>query len=1166
MHWLARGICLLLAAALFVQGAMCLLRKDRLNPVGILNLLLATVGGFFCFSLRSGAIICSSELGILFTQGTWTTRLARMAIALLCICGGLCWLSTRAVRCRAQGWRFKTAILLIGLAIGATAWFQFAVIEGDVHLTVPLEVRYYSLWSFPLLWLLVCFSESILVLLNGKAVWDQIWSPALVIAPVALYGLGWQEIADPFTSAPLMRLLWIGTAFLAFPLAIGMSVWKWLHRVPSVVRWLIGGLVAAAAAVTLAYAGRSIDDQTGYQTPFLPLLGLWTVVAAVDAIIQVVLITRSVRAARAAYAPAHNDIALAAFQHWEARGRPPGSSEEDWEYAIRTLPAHRQAELYTPFVLAAVLGVVGLAVFDLFFLSVFAPGLDLLIAFAAWFTLTEFYARGAVSRIPLWLLKLSRLAEPGIASGLKKAGGWIVSWGRPAAPPASDDSAKTSTWAQTLKSAFKNALGILAAVVLLVVGSEVFNYGNTVVEPFTNPGDERLGTQLAQSIVVDLNRIWSDFPESVSLTGHEKDRPQQGGRGEPSPNITIGSGENSLGTAISGGNDVSLLGVKIPLGSIAAVVQGPVRRLFRVDQITGGLFPAESADGKTHFRAVAMSNRGAIWSADDFPAAQSADCPAQDKEPVETLAWRIALRIAADASDSGITQSEAAFQEFDQGIQHARRYELDGQWGELEQAISCFQGAIASDQTFAEARYRLALTLQKSGQPLRAADALLGLSRDKPGYVKGVLKRADIIYNLTYPSGPAVAPPISVPDASGEAELLLHEVAEQNSDATPVERRTAYIGLCLCRLDADRGMVKNKRLESIPRTGFYLPYYYCKRAEALRATAMPLFQQDGEAATLEAGVMNMLGNCLWIHNQRLRTGTSDSVTSGLYCEGPDAIDVSSPDLRTSVPLLSWTSPIGFYSIPYYAAAMRLAPDDTTFACNHASAELRLTADTRPMRALRRDSAQQFAIGNLFESAAVNAPASHPDRAPEWAALYFDLAVQNFESAVGLNPGSTDALNAYADGIWQWSLLALRRKVQGPTSEQLSTAEKHIRQALLYLSLRADIEQVTYLETTLAEVLLAEGKPEEAGKELAQLDGKVSRSPGAIEYYWARAQASVCAAKLQPDSAEAYMKQADNAVASLQFIENSSEFKPFASHPEKLEKANMERNCFPPAIQ
>ncbi len=44
----------------------------------------------------------------------------------------------------------------------------------------------------------------------------------------------------------------------------------------------------------------------------------------------------------AAYEPTHEEIALVAYQYWEARGRQGGSSEEDWHRAEHELRSKAQ--------------------------------------------------------------------------------------------------------------------------------------------------------------------------------------------------------------------------------------------------------------------------------------------------------------------------------------------------------------------------------------------------------------------------------------------------------------------------------------------------------------------------------------------------------------------------------------------------------------------------------------------------------------------------------------------------------------------------------------------------------------------------------------------------------------------------------------------------------
>jgi hypothetical protein len=1126
MNWLATGLGVSLAAALLIQGFICVFGDSRLTRVGIQSLLLAGVSLFFCFALQSGAVVPGSEFGVIFVQGGWNTFLLGVCIVAVSYCGGLFWLSTRECAaieqsapesgCVPPSRRMIANVCGLGVLAGIAACFHMSVIPADAHFVGPLAVRQFGLW-YPqlLLWLAVCLSQSILALLGQRGRLHGLLFLCLLIVPVALYALGWQEVGDYFTSDPYSRAGLLLVVFTAFPAAVGLSVWMALAPKPATVNdvaetaasgrfGFIGRKIRIAisaiasvlvAAILFAYGSSCASDwNCAIEDHREPLFLAWLVLSAVHAAFVIRRAVRHHRQAFESYVPDPAEIA-ALVRHLRAESRlPEGTPDaEVEEHAAARLRARGPVVHRERYFRALLLCCLAASLFDLIYSSVLGAGIDLLLAFACWFLLAESISQGAVFRIGRWTVHHARGAFDfcwplfrharslimfrrwSTRASSPQAGKEAVAADTPPAapaPPAASAQAASkdsSSWG----AAAAIVIRTLAVIALLVACSEALHYKSTVIETFADPdldskpaaksgGDsgapaeaknQRLGDQLSRLLVEELGKMRADIPELVIVSGqgsgisaNPRDKgPAAAGGGT---NRLVPSEGNSFASAVAGSNQLDLFGLKIPLGSLALLVQVPVRYIFSVEEITGSLYKDTTGED-TEWRAVAVSSRGKVWSvrysSNDKPRTDvacdvSAGLP---NTPIRVLARDLAFRITAEQPDSGMTQSPEAFASFDRGVYHLREYDHRGRHGDLHTAIACFKEATSIDQGFADGWYQLAVAYERDHEPVRAATTLGEISNDKAIYVKSLLRRADLLANAQdfYEVPPPVVPPRSDRlSGSQEAQRIWYRVAEEEPKATALERRQAYAGICQSLLSqeardlgniyyeatrrktlaangaASRGaqlvQVAGEALGQVRPTNFYLPYYFCKRAEALYASTPDSGRADSDAREMEESVLNLLGGSVALHNQRTLQqkrpapvawtarpfsrfvqmfagsprewknpaddamanpgesthpgatrsgGLADPSITDIVCDDQE-IDVSW--LRADrIGFLAWNSPIQRLALPYYAAAGRLAPDHTMIACNYASTAFDAIGDPEPLRSLRQNLERQIAIGD-----------------------------------------------------------------------------------------------------------------------------------------------------------------------------------------------------------
>jgi len=175
-----------------------------------------------------------------------------------------------------------------------------------------------------------------------------------------------------------------------------------------------------------------------------------------------------------------------------------------------------------------------------------------------------------------------------------------------------------------------------------------------------------------------------------------------------------------------------------------------------------------------------------------------------------------------------------------------------------------------------------------------------------------------------------------------------------------------------------------------------------------------------------------------------------------------------------------------------------------------------------------------------------------------AANYYRLTLQEYESAIEQSPSNLDALNGYAYTFWSWRRRAFAEKSpDGPEPEMALKAEKYARQAVrLARDNVTKADETTYL-STLGEVLLGQGRVEEAREVLKQAVPKTPQRAAFDEIRWDLAQADLCARSTNESlklglNGEELLKEAVTQLKTIREHAQGRENLKYAGLPESLD--------------
>jgi hypothetical protein len=179
--------------------------------------------------------------------------------------------------------------------------------------------------------------------------------------------------------------------------------------------------------------------------------------------------------------------------------------------------------------------------------------------------------------------------------------------------------------------------------------------------------------------------------------------------------------------------------------------------------------------------------------------------------------------------------------------------------------------------------------------------------------------------------------------------------------------------------------------------------------------------------------------------------------------------------------------------------------------------------------------------------------------------YFKSSLHEYKRAIDLEPDFLDALNGYAYTFWEWRLTSLENSaVPAPPETYASLAEKYARRQVRIARERRRNDYLNNAEDTLAEVLAAQGRFNEAVQmtQEALHDLNDHMINGSDEVRWDAAQAGLCAA-VNESSLPARRMAYDFALQRLQEIrsrENLGEPRLFVEYPAVLDPLRRSAFC------
>ncbi len=1106
-------------ALLFGEGLSILVRA-RVMPyvrwLGLLTIFLAGLGGIGQALSFWGVFVFSPEFSLVMVQG----NLARLGLSLiifgLAVSFGVSWHLARAAAAWPSRWPW---LLTGGIIVGLVSTFGIQPINPEE--TEPFFVVYaYNLWWPPLLiWFGVCLVEIYATLLRIKNRWACRWLTTLGVAGLSLLALRQPGLSDS------LQVLWIACLLLVVPLNTILAAKKGFGWI-----WLVLPLPAALAFSQLKLRLRK----------FKPWLNLgWVIIATlmVSSLLGLLLaLIFGLWLWLEGEWFAENRIfsvlfGVSAFGFWSgwlllALGLADGPPL----YQKQRAGILKESRLtLRQIVLLGSLTFLAFSLTGFFYLAAIDPSVALVIFFLAWTLLSEVAARGLFHQ--LWRLQ--------------REGKLFNKEGRVKFYRAGQRLSSGLGRLTQVNSIPVMIVKVLLGLAVLIILSEVTNAGKVTIQPFSAFGfrDEKYGEVMANRVFVNLGLLTQQLQPDIIVPSPGSPNPSSKQKSKFSYVMLTSS---SVDAALAESPDLDLYGVKIPLNLLVTPLQQPVRSLLGVNIINGSI-----QQDRDKYMARAYSSQGMTWQVDysiistrlseDKNFAQKVEQSADDalSNLAEELAFKIIRQEPALAA-LGMTDSWLAFDVFQEGIRNLNNSDFD----DLTAAIQNFREATKRDPRFAIAYYRLGLALQDDGQPAAAAEAFRASLVANPEFAPGYNALAYLLYNFdsyaNYYSSPAAVLPQSPADYTtrwsrdSEARRLWQSlILLPEAMATLPDRASAYYGLCLYTANYEEPT--------------QLAYFYCQQAERLYQELPSALRSTPSIKQAEASVLTLLGIILSKTENIYFTFPGDTwVCYASYFDNQGQI----------LPPRIYYSVYQPAALQYHQRALALQPDDTVIRCNAASSAYAL-GNPQLLEELANSPETHLILADDYSNSAKQV--LRQDQ--ELSSSYYRLAIDEYQQAINLDPNNVLALNNYAYNFWVWRYYMPQAEPPlGPDSEIANLAEQYARQAVNLVSNKYGSVNEEIVRSTLGEVLLGKGRPQEAIEVLRYVIDKkmLQQHPLYNEIRWDLAQAYLCAAynartdQRSSKEIEGLTDKAKRILDQIRQNEQGREYQFFTPQPELLD--------------
>jgi tetratricopeptide (TPR) repeat protein len=668
----------------------------------------------------------------------------------------------------------------------------------------------------------------------------------------------------------------------------------------------------------------------------------------------------------------------------------------------------------------------------------------------------------------------------------------------------------------------------LVGLCLLMALSELPNAGETRIQPFkvsAIPGrnefgqsaSERneLGESLSERVVNTLRLLQKELRKEIVLFLQPDAEEAQGEVGFA---LVAASESSSLGgTALGKSEDLEVGNVKIPLSLLIAPIQGPMRWLLGVHLINGSLQAEQQG-----YALLASSTAGETWKVIWPPTDSAQQVTPISPDVVASLANEFAFKIITTDPTLAptMTKSWDAFQSFKAGLKKWKEFEAKQDYTALSRANELFREATAKDPGFALAYYRLGLALQRDGQPDTAAKVFQASLKADPTFIPAYIALASILYDLQ-PDHDLTARKMRV----NEARKLWQQIIHFPAWAVSVPNRaSAYYGLCR---QASRQARRSTDVE-VERE-HYLAYYYCKQAAALYASLSAATRAKPAIKTGEASVLHTLG-----------------MTVGRLQRHP--FMGKRPEWDCWRGILQ-QSPYSHAALRYYRRALALLPDDHRIRCSAARTAYVL-GDPEPLQRLDADPGAHVSLANSHRSKVAKDRMVNGHSA--FGARGYLLALKEYQEAIDLEPTHVEALTGYAFTFGEWRAnLATAQDPDGPGLAIAQRAEAYAHRAVALATDKLDPATEAIARFALGKVLLAQGRPTEAIKELETAIGLAANHPAVHEMRRDLMHACLCAASnkrsgLPEESVQGLEERAVGLLTKTRGNGLTPEFRPYGN--------------------